>query len=152
MNRLRLAPIVLCCAAASLSGCAALPLAALGTVIGVGASAVSTGASVYSLGKLNSAEPASADQVRHAMEAAADELDLRAQPGSGFDESGITYTGHWTDAFGAKIDVIIQQRSSRLTRLRIDVGVFGNEPTARLVLARVRDHLPIATTRPIDVD
>lgn len=143
---------VLAAAFLSLNGCAALPLAALGTVIGVGASAVSTGASVYSLGKLNSAELASADQVRHAVEAAAAELDLRPRPGGGFDASGITYTDHWSDAFGSKIDVTIQERSARLTRLRIDVGVFGNEPTARLFLARVRNHLPIATTRPLDVD
>jgi hypothetical protein len=138
--------------ALSLHGCGPVSLAALGTALGVGAAAVSTGASVYSLGKLNSAEPASADQVRHAMEAAAADLDLRSQPGGGFDESGITYTGYWADAFGAPVEVTIQQRSSRLTRLRIDVGVFGNEPTAKLILARVRDHLPAATTRPLDVE
>lgn len=132
-------------------GCAALPLAALGTVLGVGASAVSTGASVYSLGKLNSAELASADQVRHAAEHAADELDLHVVDGA-FDASGLDYAMHLVDRSGGKVEIIVQERSARLTRLRVDVGLFGNEPTARLILERVRARLPAASTRPVALD
>ena len=129
--------------ALTLQGCAAVPIAVLGTALGVGATAVSTGASVYSLGKLNSAELATADQVRHAAEQAAAELGFRILSG-GFDERGLDYTFHWVDAQGATVDVIVQERAARLTRLRIDVGLFGNEPTSRLILARIRARLPLA--------
>ena len=145
-RRLPLAMLLLLAPTLPLAGCAAIPLAALGTALGVGASAVSTGASVYSLGKLNSAEHATADAVRHAAEATADELDFRTLRG-GFDEAGRVYTVRWADALGATLDVVIDQRSARLTWLRIDVGVFGNEPTARLILERIRARLPNANAR-----
>lgn len=147
MKRLALSVLLL------LSGCAAVPIAALGTVLGVGATAVSTGASVYSLGKLNSAENASAAEVRHAAQLMADELDFKTLDG-GFDEKKLVYTYTFADRLGTKLKVVVAERSARLCRLRIDVGLFGNEPTARLVLLKIRSHLPdaAATTRPVEAD
>jgi hypothetical protein len=38
--------------------------------------------------------------------------------------------------------VDVQARTARLVRLRVDVGWFGSQQTARLLLARLRAHLP----------
>ena len=137
MNR-RLAVTLLL--AGPLGGCAALPLAALGTVIGVGASAVSTGASVYSLGKLDSAELATADATRHAVEHAADELSYHVDD-AGYPGKGEAYVYHWRDTRDSKVEITVLPRTATVTALRINVGVFGSEPVARLILERVRHRL-----------
>ena len=38
----------------------------------------------------------------------------------------------------AAISVAVERRTETLCRTRIDVGVFGSEPTARLILIRMR--------------
>ena len=44
----------------------------------------------------------------------------------------------------------IEWLSGKLTRLRIDVGLFGSEVTARLFLARLRLYLPAEPPPPLD--
>ena len=122
----------------SMTGCAAAPLAALSTAFGIAGTAVSTGSSVYSSGKLDSAENASLDELRAAVFLAADDLRLETVY-----EKDIDATRHirFIDARQLRIDVTIDPRTDKLCRLRINVGINGNEPTARLILARVRAHL-----------
>jgi hypothetical protein len=121
------------------TGCAALPLAAVGTVAGITATAVSTGADVYSMGKLDSAELATLDDVHGAVHQSAEEMgfELRREQAKpnvfGFE---------FIDQRNSITKVTLEARTPRLMRIRINVGVFGNEPTARLMLKRIRTHLP----------
>ena len=143
---------IICCAVAVAllaGGCAAVPVAAVGTIAGAAASAVSTGSEIYKLGKLDTADMArQADAIRAARLAAAD-LGLtfkKEEPRKG----GATRL-EFTDAKGASLKVLVEPRTPVLVHLRIDVGWFGSEPVARLFLARLRTHLPppaVPTTAP----
>ena len=140
MNRRRAtATATLLAMAISLScgGCAAIPLAVLGTAAGIAATAVSTGADVYSLGKLDAAEMASFREVCNGVGAAADDLSLHLVSTKVKDRRLIV---RLADDQKATIDVTVEPRTARLTRLRIDVGLFGSEPTARLLLKRIRNE------------
>jgi hypothetical protein len=124
-----------------LPGCAAAPLAMIGTAFGIAGSAVSTGSDVYKSGKLDSSELGSFDDVRAAVFLAADELRLTTlyeTPGTP------TRVIRFADDQAATIDVTLDPRTPMLTGLRIDVGLRGSEPTARLILRRARAHLPSA--------
>lgn len=125
-----------------LSGCAAAaPLAAIGTAFGIAGSAVSTGADVYHSGKLDSSELGSLDDVRAAVFLAADELALTTL----YEHvTAPTRVIRFADERKATIDVTLDSRTPRLTAIRIDVGVRGSEPTARLILRLTRAHLPSA--------
>ena len=119
-------------------GCTTAAVVSAGTVAGLAASAVSTGAEVYSLGKLDSANEARFDEWIGAVRAAATDLHLKIAKESD------KRKGEWrctlVDERKAKIKVFVQRRTETLCRTRIDVGWFGSEPTARLLLARVRLH------------
>jgi hypothetical protein len=125
--------------AASTGGCATATVASAGAMVGLAASAVSTGADVYRLGKLDAADEARFDDWITAVRAAADDLHLKVMK-----ESRNNEKGEWrctlADDRKAKIKVFVQRRTKTLCRTRIDVGWFGSEPTARLILARVRVH------------
>jgi hypothetical protein len=121
-------------------GCAALPLATLGSLVGVGASAVSTGNDIYQLGKLDTAQMASFDQAVAAAQCAAEDLCLSAKQVEHRDRGVRRLT--FADDRGAGIKVDVEPRTPRLVRVRIDVGWFGSQQTARLYLARMRAHLP----------
>lgn len=129
-------------------GCGAtLTLGTLATAAGLAATAVGTGADVFGLGKLNSAEAASADAVRLAVEHVADDLGFEVV-GGGFEGDTDKYLFRWRDDKGAEVKVIVEPRTATLTRLRIDVGLLGNEPTARLILARIRRQLDLDGSPP----
>ena len=134
----------------AITGCAAAPLAALSTAFGIAGTAVSTGSSVYSSGKLDSAEMASLDDLRAAVFQAADDLRLETIYEKDVDA---TRQIRFVDTRQFRIDVTIDPRTDNFARLRINVGINGSEPTARLMLARVRLHLPPdpLTDRPFNV-
>jgi hypothetical protein len=125
-------------------GCAALSLATLGTIASAAGPAVSTGQEVFSMGKLDTAEMQRADDVALAARKAAIEMGLERKPIP--DERGVKDLSRqeleFLDARGDPIKVRIDQRTERLVLLRIDVGIFGSQPTARLFLNRLRTHLP----------
>ena len=125
-------------------GCAAIPLATLGTIGGITASAVTTGRDVYKQGKLDTAEMATYDQVVHATLAAADDLDLTKKQVSLWDDGHADVT--CVDQHGAKVEVKLQRRTRTMSWIRIDVGAFGSEVAARLFLTRLRAHLPATPT------
>lgn len=139
----RMAGPIVCLAAAGVlcgvPGCAALPLASLGTLSGIAFSAVSTGKDVYQLGKLDSAEMATMDEALQAARDAGADLGLQMKLDTLAADVGQL---KFADDKNAGISVRIEQRSSMLVRTRIDVGIFGSEVTARLFLRRMRMHLP----------
>jgi hypothetical protein len=121
------------------TGCAGLGLTAAASAIGSVGSALDTGTSVYQNGKLDSAEMATLDQCTRAIRAAAEELGLRIMTDKPAGHG--KYRMAMVDDRDKVIDIWLDQRSKSLARLRIDVGLFGSEPTARLILGRFRLHL-----------
>ena len=132
----------LCCAG---GGCTTAAVASAGTMVGLAASAVSTGADVYRLGKLDSADEARFDDWVIAVHTAATELDLKIVTESRDDDKG-EWRCTLVDDRNAKVKVTVTRRTRTLCHTRIDVGWFGSQPTARLILARVRlDEDPAIT-------
>src|SRR3954470_8936210 len=119
-------------------GCATAAVATAGTLAGIAASAVSTGADVYRMGKLDSADEARFDQWIAAIRAAGADLNLKVQKWS--DDGKGVWRCTFADDRKATISVAVERRTETLCRTRIDVGIFGSEPTARLILIRMRVH------------
>lgn len=124
------------------SGCITASLATIGTILGAVGSAASTGSEVYSLGKLDASVMGSYASSQLAVTAAADDLQLHLCS----DDSPKKYPDIkrylFEDDLGAKFKIQIERRTSMMCRCRVDVGFFGSEPTARLILDRIRWHLP----------
>jgi len=120
-------------------GCAAIPLATVGTVAGISTSAVSTGREIFTLGKLDDAEIAGYPETLEATRRAAAELHLSPKP-----EKLKPWAAElvFVDEQGATVEVDVERRTGTLVRVRIDVGLFGSEVTARLFLTRLRLYLP----------
>jgi hypothetical protein len=139
MNRCPFA-LLLLVLSVHVSGCAALPVATLGPMLGVASSAVSTGSEIYQLGKLDTAEMASFEDAVLATRAAASDLGLKVKAKE--QRKGDSLHFAFVDDKGAKVKVRLQRRTATLVRARVDVGWFGSETTARLYLSRIRAHLP----------
>ena len=141
LTTIRLILCFICAATAAVcaGGCTTAAVVSAGTVAGIAASAVSTGAEVYRLGKLDSADEARFDEWIDAVRIAADDLHLQIAKESN------KRKGEWrctlVDERKSKIKVTVQRRTETLCRTRIDVGWFGSEPTARLLLAQVRLYI-----------
>lgn len=127
-----------CAAVISAGGCTTAAVATAGTVAGIAASAVSTGADAYRMGKLDSADQVRFEQWIASARAAAVDLDLNVVK---WTDNG---KGEWwctlADERRSMIGISIERRTAALCRTRIDVGLFGSEPTARLILNRMRFH------------
>jgi hypothetical protein len=135
-----LLPLLLCGTLAA--GCAAIPLATLGTIAGAAGSAVSTGRDVYSLGKLDTAEMATLAEVAQATRAARVELGLKTDPKPRHSSKAGILRMAFLDDKCDRIAVRLERCAPRLVLIRVDVGWFGSETVARLFLARLRVHLP----------
>jgi len=121
-------------------GCAAIPLATLGTVAGISTSAVSTGREIFTLGKLDTAEMAGYPETLVAARSAAAELYLTPKGKEKLEPWQAELV--FVDEKGATVEADIERRSEMLVRIRVDVGLFGSEVTARLFLTRLRLYLP----------
>ena len=130
------------------AGCVAAPVVAAGAALEAASSAVSTGTDVYRLGKLDTAVLASYDDSRAAVRQAAANFRLKIVR----DEQEGKHTNIWNfrlaDDYKETVDVRIEQRSGMLCLLRVDVGWFGSQPTAQLIIDKIRSHLP-STALPI---
>ncbi|MEM9882295.1 MAG: DUF3568 family protein [Planctomycetota bacterium] len=115
-------------------------------VLGAAASAASTGSAVVKQGKLDASWMGSFDLVVAAGEAAVGDLGLVI-----IRSDGDAAAGHWTitalDQDKEKIIVTVDRKSVALTEFRIDVGWFGSESTARLVLKRMAVAIGLAADR-----
>ena len=135
--------------AAGLSGgCALIPVAALGVagnVADIGSAAFSAGTEVFAGGKLESIEFCTFANAHAAARSMANDLRLRA---SELKRTKTDVVYRLADEHGAEIDLSISRRTAALCALRIDVGYFGSEAYARLLLKSVRARLPAASARP----
>jgi hypothetical protein len=131
------------------SGCITASLATIGTVLGAVGTAASTGADAYKLGKLDSALFCDARACHNAVLSSAVDLGLWVRSDGLDNRSGIIYEMALLDDQKSQVGIRIEQRSAMLTLCRVDVGIFGSEPTAKLVLERIRFHLhQLPTTNP----
>lgn len=125
-------------------GCEMLALGTVATALGIAGSAVTTGGAIYSQGKLDSAEMSTMENWTTAVYAAADDLHLKVKhpPADGPATLPSATLVHFIleDEKGATMSVTVERRAQTLLRSRVDVGLFGSEPTARLLLSRIRFH------------
>jgi hypothetical protein len=126
------------------AGCAAIPLATLGTVADIAGSAATTGPAVYQMGKLDITFVADFATVQHAVRLSAYDLRLIVLD----DPDSNAHPGPWSirlqDNLNSKITITVDPRTPMLCRCRVDVGLFGSEPTAKVVMSRISAHLPAA--------
>ena len=124
------------------SGCAGAALVTLATVADITSGVVSTGADVYKMGKLNSADIARYEECLVAVREAARDMHLKTVEDERHDGKHDIWDFTFRDELNSEIDVSVERRTAALVRIRIDVGLFGSEPTAKLFMARIRYHLP----------
>jgi hypothetical protein len=142
------------CIALGCSGCATATITTLGTVAGAIGPSISAGREVFTMGKLETAEPGEFYVVLAATHKSAQELGLRYCPLprdlQGKDPTRVDL--RFFDDRCQPFIIRLERRAAMLVRVRIDVGIFGSEPTARLFLAVLRTHIPPfppGSTRPV---
>lgn len=123
----------------SIGGCAAVPVATLTAAAGAAASATEVTSAVFRLGKLRAAEMATVPRVRAAVEAAAADLSLEISEIRESDGRRIVYV--LCDSENQTIVISIRRRTETMSRLQIDVGLFGAQEIARLIYERIKVHL-----------
>lgn len=131
-------------AGGTMSGCiAALPVAALGVagqVSDIGSAAFTAGTEIFTGGKLESVEFTTFENGQAAVRSTLNDLRLHLDDSS-YTKERARYD--FSDDGGAKIRIDVNRRTSAVCQLRIDVGYFGSEAYARLLLKSVRARLPI---------
>lgn len=114
-------------------------------MLGAASSAASSGSAVYKRGKLNASWMASFDQVVAAGEAAFDDLDMTVTKSKGDEKKGKWAIVAVNDDKN-KVKLKVDRKTASLTEFRLDVGWFGKEPTARLILKRMAVALQLGAT------
>jgi hypothetical protein len=125
-------------------GCALIPLATLGTIADIAGDAASTGPTVYKMGKLDIAYLADSTTVERAARQAAYELRLIVTDDPDPSKNPAQWTFKLRDNLGSKITITVEPRTPLLCLCRVDVGVFGSEPTAKLIMTHISSHIPSA--------
>lgn len=138
MGRLLILAIVLLAG----GGCAAIPLTTAGAALEMAGTAASQGAAVYSLGKLDFSVNADFGECNAAIHAAIADLQLHLMKCEFADKGQDKIVYELEDDRKSRTDVSVDRRTARLCQCRVDVGIFGSEPTAKLIMDRIRHHLP----------
>lgn len=126
--------------------CELIPLATLATVFGIAGTAATTAPVVYQQGKLDTVFMADYAEVRAAVQLAARDLRLRIVRSRPASKHEPIWDYKLEDDMKSKLEITVERRSANLCRCRIDVGLFGSEPTARLIMSRISAHLPTEAT------
>jgi len=124
------------------NGCALIPLATVGAVVDIAGTAASAGPAVFKAGKLDTAFMADYAAAKSAVRVAAADLHLRILCDRSRNQRGDIWEFELEDDQKTNIEIIIERRTAMLCLCRVDVGYFGSEPTARLVMSRIEQHLP----------
>lgn len=117
---------------------AAAPLAGLSGCLAVAAGAAGAGTVAYIRGELDAPISRSLDDVDRAANRAADQLHF-AKINEGSDALSRVIT--LRTAEDKKIEVRLSRTTDTLTRVRIRVGVFGDEALSRLLLDKIQANL-----------
>lgn len=132
-----------CSAGGVTGGCIALPVAALGlagNISDIGNTAFSAGTEIFSSGKLESVEFTTFEHAQAAVRSTINDLRLKLDQ-SEFSKRRATYD--FSDQADSSIRIDLIRRTSAICQIRIDIGIFGSEAYARLLLKSVRARLPI---------
>lgn len=105
-------------------------------MLGAAASAASQGSAVYKRGKLNASWLAPFRLVVTAGEVAFDDLGMQIIESEGDYDKG-TWTILAINEDKNRATIKIDRKTDKLTEFQIDIGMFGKEPTARLLLKRM---------------
>ncbi|MGC4030310.1 MAG: DUF3568 family protein [Tepidisphaeraceae bacterium] len=138
----RLGRAILVLVAASAGGCAAIPVAALGVagnVSDIGSTAFSVGTEVFSSGKLESVEFATFEQTEQAVRWMLNDLRLRVKE---LESDKTTAFYKIEDDSESEVKITVTRRTAAICGVRVDVGWFGSEAYARLLLKSIRGRLP----------
>ena len=108
-------------------------------LLGVAASGVRTGAAVYNMGKLDAAVAADGATMADAVDKMCDELGLSiTEKDADQDRPRWDYVIH--DERRNAMIIRVDQRAAKMTRVQVEVGLFGPEVVARLLLKRILVH------------
>ena len=132
----------------TLAGCVAAPIAALGVVgnvTDIGSAAFSTGTEVFTGGRLESVEFCTQHQGEVAVRWMLNDLRLRTETVETDDDRTQFVI---SDDTGSKVEIELVRRTAAVCQMRINVGWFGSEAYARLLLKSVRGRLPAVTGSP----
>jgi len=129
-------------------GCALIPLATVGAVVDIAGTAASAGPAVFRAGKLDVAFMGDSAVVKEAVRHAAADLCLHIVCDASQSKHGEIWRFQLEDDQQTKIEVTLDRRTPMLCLCRVNVGLFGSEPTARLVMSRIEHHLPPPTAPP----
>jgi len=134
MQFTRACPMLLMVCCVALCSCTGLEPAALSA----GASAAQSGATFFTQGRFTSIELARFDDAERAIRAAAKEMSLRfIEDETGDERTRIVYR----DERGQSIVVVVQRRSETVTRIAADVGTFGENGLASLLMRQTAAQL-----------
>jgi Protein of unknown function (DUF3568) len=133
-----------CCLLLSCGGCITASIATIGAMIGFAGTAATVGNDVYHLGKLYRSVMATQDDTRKAVRATAGDLGLKVLSESPPSHDNPVSEYLLEDDQKKKMGVSLDQRSAKLCQIRVDVGIWGSEPTAKLIMDRICFHLGVA--------
>jgi hypothetical protein len=129
-------------------GCEIIPLATLSTAFSIAGTVGSTGPEVYSSGKLDTAIRADADDCRRAVRLAATDLGLRIVRDRKLPGDRQQWDFKLVDDRQSVIEITVERRAPMLCWCQVNVGIFGSEPTAKLIMGTIESHLSPAATQP----
>jgi len=130
------------------SGCITSSIITLGTVLGALGSAASTGSDVYKLGKLDAVLYASATDCHRGVIQTAKEMGLMIVTDDHVNPREDVWEMTLHDEKKSPVGIHIERRTAVMSRVRIDVGIFGSEPTTRLFMQQLRINLHLAPPEP----
>lgn len=128
---------------AAMPGCTGLEPA----VIGAGVGAANFGVAFVEKGKLYSTERTDGRTLLAATLATCEELDLVIKEKQYHNDRRkwlVLARDDRNDGLAIRID----ERTDNMTRLVVDMGLFGDEPTARLIYSRISHHLEAGAPLP----
>jgi len=123
-------------------GCALIPLATLSTVVGMAGDVAPVAPAVFHAGKLDVTMMTKYDEVLPAVRQAAWDLQMhvvRDQKNGGGDWD---WDFQLRDDKKEKVEITVRKCTATMCKCQVDVGLFGSEPTARLIMWRIEMHLP----------
>ena len=129
-------------------GCQLIPLTAVGALFDIAGASVLAGPEVFTAGKLDGAFMVGDAKCRAAVRLAAKDLQLHIVRDRKIWGSRQRWGFQIQDDRKSDIVITVERRTPTLCWCRVDVGLFGSEPTARLVMDRIKAHLPPSATEP----
>ena len=119
--------------------CSAVASCAAPVVIATtGFGALQTGTEAFIRGELEAALATPLPEVYEAAQTAIKELEFTPRAAKLGDYNGYVYA---RETQGRKVDIDLEKKSPRVTKVNIRVGIFGDQAIARLILGSIQKQL-----------